>query len=257
MPHDPYLADPGRYDGRMPYARTGRSGLHLPTISLGLWNNFGDDRPLAAAGRSSCRAFDLGITHFDLANNYGPPDGRRSAPSAASCRGPAAVPRRAGHLDQGRLRHVGRALRRVGLAQVPAREPRPSPGADGPGLRRHLLLAPLRSRHAARGDAGRARHRGAVRARRSTRASPPTRRAHRTRPRASCASSASRCSSTSPRYSMLNRWIEEDLLDVARARGRRLHRLLAARARACSPTSTSTASPRARAPPRAGSSTRA
>jgi L-glyceraldehyde 3-phosphate reductase len=75
MPHDPYLADAGRYDGRMPYPRCGRSGLKLPEISLGLWNNFGDDRPHAGKRDIVLRAFDRGITHFDLANNYGPPAG--------------------------------------------------------------------------------------------------------------------------------------------------------------------------------------
>jgi len=75
MPHDPYRAAADRYDGRMPYARCGRSGLQLPRISLGLWNNFGDDRPHAGKREIVLRAFDRGITHFDLANNYGPPPG--------------------------------------------------------------------------------------------------------------------------------------------------------------------------------------
>jgi L-glyceraldehyde 3-phosphate reductase len=69
-----YLAHPERYE-RMPYRRVGRSGLHLPAISLGLWNNFGGDRPLETCRAIVRRAFDLGITHFDLANNYGPPYG--------------------------------------------------------------------------------------------------------------------------------------------------------------------------------------
>src|SRR5213083_1599201 len=60
---------------RMPYRRTGRSGLLLPAISLGLWQNFGHDRPLETQRSIVRRAFDLGITHFDLANNYGPPYG--------------------------------------------------------------------------------------------------------------------------------------------------------------------------------------
>jgi L-glyceraldehyde 3-phosphate reductase len=59
----------------MPYRRAGASGIQLPLISLGLWQNFGDDRPLATARATLRRAFDLGITHFDLANNYGPPYG--------------------------------------------------------------------------------------------------------------------------------------------------------------------------------------
>ncbi|MGI5480956.1 L-glyceraldehyde 3-phosphate reductase [Streptomyces lavendofoliae] len=63
-----------RYDA-MEYRRTGRSGLKLPAISLGLWHNFGDDRTLASQRAILRRAFDLGVTHFDLANNYGPPPG--------------------------------------------------------------------------------------------------------------------------------------------------------------------------------------
>ena len=70
-----FVPDADRYDGRMPYRRTGRSGLLLPAISLGLWHNFGDDVPFARQRDILRRAFDLGITHFDLANNYGPPYG--------------------------------------------------------------------------------------------------------------------------------------------------------------------------------------
>jgi len=69
-----YAPAPERYE-RVPYRRCGRSGLHLPAISLGLWQNFGDDRPLSRSRAILRRAFDLGITHFDLANNYGPPYG--------------------------------------------------------------------------------------------------------------------------------------------------------------------------------------
>src|SRR3954447_3789849 len=72
---DQFRPDERRYDGRMPYRRCGRSGLLLPAVSLGLWHNFGDDRPLATQRAILRRAFDLGITHFDLANNYGPPYG--------------------------------------------------------------------------------------------------------------------------------------------------------------------------------------
>jgi len=64
-----------RYDGSMRYRRSGRSGLDLPMLSLGLWQNFGDDRPFATQRAIALRAFDLGVTHFDLANNYGPPYG--------------------------------------------------------------------------------------------------------------------------------------------------------------------------------------
>ncbi len=72
---DIYAPDPARYDGRMPYRTVGRSGLKLPAISLGLWHNFGDDVPFATQRATLRRAFALGITHFDLANNYGPPAG--------------------------------------------------------------------------------------------------------------------------------------------------------------------------------------
>jgi len=71
MSHTP-AAD--RYE-RMPYRRCGRSGLKLPAISLGLWHNFGHDRPFDDQRAIVRRAFDLGVTHFDLANNYGPPPG--------------------------------------------------------------------------------------------------------------------------------------------------------------------------------------
>jgi len=70
----PYDADPARYTSTE-YARVGRSGLKLPRVSLGLWNNFGADRSLESQRAILRRAFDLGITHIDLANNYGPPDG--------------------------------------------------------------------------------------------------------------------------------------------------------------------------------------
>ena len=70
----PYTPSENRYE-RMLYRRTGRSGLKLPAVSLGLWWNFGHDRPLETSRAIVRRAFDLGVTHFDLANNYGPPYG--------------------------------------------------------------------------------------------------------------------------------------------------------------------------------------
>ena len=74
----PYVAAPERYDA-MVYRRVGASGLRLPAISLGLWQNFGDDRALATQRAIVRRAFDRGVTHFDLANNYGPPYGSAEA----------------------------------------------------------------------------------------------------------------------------------------------------------------------------------
>ncbi len=70
-----YLPAADRYDDKMPYRRVGRSGLKLPEVSLGLWQNFGDEAPLDVQRAILRRAFDLGVTHFDLANNYGPPYG--------------------------------------------------------------------------------------------------------------------------------------------------------------------------------------
>src|SRR5256885_9232905 len=69
-----YRPAPDRYD-RMLYRRSGRSGVDLPAISLGLWQNFGNDRPYETQRAIVRRAFDRGVTHFDLANNYGPPYG--------------------------------------------------------------------------------------------------------------------------------------------------------------------------------------
>jgi len=73
-----YSAADDRYD-TMTYRRAGRSGLRLPAISLGLWHNFGDGRPFETQQAIVRRAFDLGVTHFDLANNYGPPPGSAEA----------------------------------------------------------------------------------------------------------------------------------------------------------------------------------
>jgi L-glyceraldehyde 3-phosphate reductase len=69
-----FAAAAGRYE-EMTYRRCGASGLKLPAISLGLWQNFGHERPFETSRAILRRAFDSGITHFDLANNYGPPYG--------------------------------------------------------------------------------------------------------------------------------------------------------------------------------------
>ena len=80
-----YQPDKNRYQ-TMQYRRCGQSGLKLPAISLGLWHNFGDATLLENSRQLLQRAFDLGITHFDLANNYGPPPVQPNATSDASCR---------------------------------------------------------------------------------------------------------------------------------------------------------------------------
>jgi L-glyceraldehyde 3-phosphate reductase len=74
-----YIAAADRYDDKMPYRRSGQSGLRLPEISLGLWQNFGGETPIETQRAIVRRAFDLGVTHFDLANNYGPPYGSAEA----------------------------------------------------------------------------------------------------------------------------------------------------------------------------------
>src|SRR4051794_35135879 len=78
MTPPPYRAADDRYDSHT-YRRCGRSGLQLPAVSLGLWHNFGDERPLQTQRAIMRRAFDRGVTHFDLANNYGPPYGSAEA----------------------------------------------------------------------------------------------------------------------------------------------------------------------------------
>ncbi len=109
---------PDRYDA-MQYRRCGRSGLKLPAISLGLWHNFGHDTPHETKRSIALRAFDLGITHFDLANNYGPPPGSaEEAFGEILAHGPCGASRRTDHLVQGRLQHVARALWRMGQPQV-------------------------------------------------------------------------------------------------------------------------------------------
>ena len=156
-----YNADTNRYDGKMVYRRTGRSGLDLPVLSLGYWHNFGDDRKFETQREIARRAFDLGITHHDLANNYGPPYGAAEVNFGRLMREDFRPYRdEMVDLDQGGLGHVAGPLRPGRRrAQVRALLARPVAAADGPRLRRHLLLAPARRLDPAGGDDGRARHR--------------------------------------------------------------------------------------------------
>ncbi len=78
-PMHPYMPEPDRYDGRMPYRKCGKWGLKLPAITLGCWHHFGGPAPTEEQRRMIYAAFDAGITHFDLANNYGPPYGSAEA----------------------------------------------------------------------------------------------------------------------------------------------------------------------------------
>ncbi len=156
-----YIAADDRYD-RMPYRRSGRSGLKLPAMSLGLWQNFGGERPLEHSRAIVRRAFDLGITHFDLANNYGPPYGSAEETFGALMdkdlrpyRDELVISTKAGwDMWPGPYGEFGsRKYLLASLDQI-AR-------AHAARLRRHLLLAPPRPGDAVRGDHGRARHRRA------------------------------------------------------------------------------------------------
>ncbi|MBQ1082840.1 MULTISPECIES: L-glyceraldehyde 3-phosphate reductase [unclassified Nocardiopsis] len=130
-----YVAAPTRYD-TMPYRRCGRSGLRLPALSLGLWHNFGGDRGLETQRDILLRAFDLGVVHFDLANNYGPPPGsaeenfgRVVASDLRRYRHEFVVSTKAGHLmwpgpygewgsRKGLLASLDQSLERMGLDHV-------------------------------------------------------------------------------------------------------------------------------------------
>lgn len=130
-----FVADPTRYDS-MPYRRAGRSGLLLPPLSLGLWQNFGTARAFETQRAIVLRAFDAGITHFDLANNYGPPPGaaeevfgRILATDLKSHRDEIVVSTKAGYLmwpgpygDHGSRKYLlsslDQSLRRLGLDYV-------------------------------------------------------------------------------------------------------------------------------------------
>ena len=213
----------------MPYRRSGRSGILLPAISLGLWHNFGHDRPLEVQRAILRRAFDLG--HHPLR------PGQQLRPALRVGRGELrpdpglglpALPRRAADLDQGRLGHVAGPVRRVRLAQVPARQPGPVAGA-GWGWTTSTSSTPTGSIPTPRSRRRWGRWTPpSGRARRSTPASPPIRRSRPARPRRSCASLGTPMLIHQPSYSMLDRWIEDGLLDALEETGVRLHRLLAA-----------------------------
>ena len=209
-----YVAADDRYEP-MPYRRCGRSGLQLPAISLGLWHNFGDDRPLETQRAILRRAFDLGVTHFDLANNYGPPYGsaeanfgRILAEDLRPYRDELIISTKAGYdmwpgpygewgSRKYLLASLDQSLERMGLDYVdifyshrfdpdtPLEETMgalDTRGAAGQGaLRRHLLLLAASARAEA------------VRILREL---------------------GTPLLIHQPSYSLLNRWIEEDLLDV-------------------------------------------
>ncbi|WP_340374022.1 L-glyceraldehyde 3-phosphate reductase [Streptomyces sp. SS7] len=119
-----HVAHPERYDNGMLYRRAGRSGLDLPALSLGYWHNFGDDRPFEKQREIALRAFDLGITHHDLANNYGPPYG-------------------AAELNFGRLmkQDLGPYRDELAISTKAGWDMWPGPYGQGGGSRKYLLAS--------------------------------------------------------------------------------------------------------------------
>ena len=208
----PYVAAGERYD-QMRYNRCGRSGLALPAISLGLWQNFGSVRPLETGREIVRRAFDLGVTHFDLANNYGPPYGSAEE-------------------------NFGRILRddlrpyrdELVISTKAGYDMWPGPYGDG-GSRKYLLASldqsltrmgsttSTSSTRTGSTTRRRSKRRWApsrapcARARPSTSGSPPTRR--RTREAAAIlADLGTPLLIHQPSYSLLNRWIEPELVET-------------------------------------------
>ena len=211
---DDYQALRSRYDS-MTYRRTGRSGLDLPAVSLGLWHNFGDDVPLDNQRATLRRAFDLGVTHFDLANNYGPPYGSAErnfgtifAQDFARYRDELVISSKAGYdmwpgpYGQGGgsrkyvLASLDQSLQRMGLDYV-----------DVFYSHRFDDTTPLEETMGALDTAvrsGKALYAGI-----SSYSGPRTREAVEI-----LRSMGTPLLIHQPSYSMLNRWVEEDLLDV-------------------------------------------
>jgi L-glyceraldehyde 3-phosphate reductase len=214
MSDPPYVADPNRYD-RLPYRRCGASGLMLPAISLGLWQNFGGLDAFETGRAILRRAFDRGVTYFDLANNYGPPPGaaeenfgRVLATDFRAYRDEMVVATKAGYLmwpgpygewgsRKSMLASLDASLKRLGLAYVDIfYHHRPDP--DTP-LEETLTALADAVRQGKALYAGLSNYR-AIDARKAI---------------ATLRSLGTPCLVHQPRYSMLDRWIEDDgLLDA-------------------------------------------
>ena len=241
MPH--YDPSPDRYES-MPYRRCGRSGVLLPALSP---RALAQLRRRPARSRSSAPSCGAPSTSASRTSTWPTTTARPTgAPRTNFGRilrtDLAGLPRRADHLHQGRLGHVARPLRRLGLAQVPAGQPRPEPRPARARLRRHLLLttASTPTRRSKRPWARWTRP--CARARRSTWASPRTPR--RTREAVAILRSlGTPLLIHQPSYSHVQPLDRGPAARRARRGGRRVHRVLAARPRACSPTATCTAIP--------------
>jgi L-glyceraldehyde 3-phosphate reductase len=227
-----YLAAADRYQP-MPYRRCGRSGIKLPEISLGLWQNFGDDRPLTIQRAILRRAFDLGVTHFDLANNYG-----GIAPAGSPLLGDYGSPYGSAEINFGRLlREDFRPYRDELIISTKAGyDMWPGPYGDF-GSRKYLLASLDQSlarmgldyvdifySHRADPDTPLEETIGAlataVSSGRALYAGISSYSAQRTREAAALAREmGAPVLIHQPSYSMLNRWVEADLLDVLGAEG--------------------------------------
>jgi len=213
-----YTPKNDRYEG-MKYSRCGRSGLRLPVLSLGLWHNFGGESPLENARAMLRRAFDLGITHFDLANNYGPPPGsaeesfgRILRSDFQSLRDEMIISSKAGYLmwpgpygEWGSKKYLvaslDQSLRRMGLDYVDIfYSHRPDPETP---LEETMAALDLVVRQ------GKALYAGI-----SNYKPPEARRAI-----SILRGLGTPCVIHQPSYSMLNRWVEEELLDLLQSEG--------------------------------------
>jgi L-glyceraldehyde 3-phosphate reductase len=213
-----YAAAESRYD-HMPYRRCGRSGLQLPAVSLGLWHNFGEDEPFEVQRDILRRAFDLGVTHFDVANNYGPPEGaaetsfgRHLAADFAGHRDELLVSTKAGYYmwpgpygewgsRKNLLSSLDQSLRRMRLDYV-----------DIFYSHRPDTETPIEETMGALDTA--------VRSGRALYAGISNYSAEQTTEAASILRSlGTPLLIHQPSYSMLDRWVEDDLLDVLRAEG--------------------------------------
>jgi L-glyceraldehyde 3-phosphate reductase len=202
-----------RYE-QMTYRRVGRSGLQLPAVSLGLWHNFGDDKPLATQRAILRRAFDRGVTHFDLANNYGPPYGsaeknfgRILAEDFASLRDEIVISTKAGwEMWPGPYGFLGsrkyllasldQSLTRMGLDHVDifySHRPDPDTPLEETMGALHTAVQQGKARYAGISSYGPERAREAAAILRDL---------------------GTPLLIHQPSYSMLNRWIEDELLDV-------------------------------------------
>ena len=210
---DRYVPAADRYE-QMTYRRCGRSGMQLPVVSLGLWHNFGDDRPLATQRAILRRAFDRGVTHFDLANNYGPPYGsaeknfgRILAEDFASLRDEIVISTKAGwEMWPGPYGFLGsrkyllasldQSLTRMGLDHVDifySHRPDPDTPLEETMGALHTAVQQGKARYAGISSYGPERAREAAAILRDL---------------------GTPLLIHQPSYSMLNRWIEDELLDV-------------------------------------------